>query len=178
MRRGLRAVSLFAALLAASPVLAQRPEGGVPVAAGTQLEIILQTGLNSGVAKLDQRFEAVTLLDLRVGDVVVIPARSVVRGFVSSVRASTSSDRKGTLTLSFEEILVRGLATRLRASVVQALDSKLNADRPGGNVPGALRPALIGVIVADEGTISSTEGANVDLPVGTILRIRIDKPLI
>lgn len=174
-------MSVIAAVLTASPVLAQRspvPAAGHGVAAGTQLDVLLQTGLNSGVAKIDQRFEAVTLVDLRVGDVVAIPAGALVRGFVSSVRASGQVDHKGTLTLSFDEILIRGAAAPLRASVVQAMEARLDAGRPGATVAGARRPSLIGVIVGGDGTIASTEGTNVDLPVGIILRIRIDKPLI
>ena len=36
---------------------------------------------------------------------------------------------------------------------------------------------LIGVLVGGGGTIAATEGADVDLPAATILRIRIDQPL-
>ena len=171
----------MAAVLIASPLLAQRlpvPAAGRGVAAGAQLDVLLQTGLNSGVAKIDQRFEAVTLVDLRVGDVVAIPAGSVVRGFVSSVRAASQVDRKATLTLSFDEILIRGTAEPLRASVVQVMEANPGTGRPGANVPGATRPSLTGVLVGGDGTIASTEGTNVDLPVGIILRIRLDKPLI
>ena len=36
---------------------------------------------------------------------------------------------------------------------------------------------LIGVLVGGGGTIAATEGADVDPPAATILRIRIDQPL-
>lgn len=177
----LRAVSLLALVVAAAPARAQRPDGSVPgvlVGVGAQLEIRLQTGLNSGVAKLDQRFEAITIEDLRVGEAVAVPGGSIVRGFVSSVRASTQLDHKGTLTLSFDQIVLRGSAATLRASIVQALDGRLAAVGPGASLLGGGKPPLAGVIVTEDGTIASTEASNVDLPVGTILRIRIDKPLI
>ena len=172
MRRGLLAGSLLALLSAAAPT-AQNPA----VVVGTQIDVKLQTGLNSGVAKLDQRFEAISIQDVRVGSDVAIPAGSVVRGFVSSVRASTRLQRKGTLTLSFDEILRRGAATTLRASVVQAIDGRAAAPGPAARILASGNAALVGVIVASDGTIASTEAANVDLPVGTILRIRIDTPL-
>ena len=46
-----------------------------------------------------------------------------------------------------------------------------------GGIIGGGKGALIGVLVGGGGTIAATEGADVDLPVGTILRIRIDQPL-
>jgi len=147
------------------------------VGAGAQLDVKLQTGLNSGVAKLDQRFEAVAIDDLRVGGAVAIPAGSVVRGFVSSVRGSSRDERKATLTLSFDGIVVRGATAPLRASIVQAIDGRQALEGPGAALQGS-RAALIGVFVTNDGTIASSDAGDVDLPVGTILRIRIDKPLI
>src|SRR4029453_9533382 len=56
----------------------------VPVRA--ELDVRLQTPLNSGTAKVEQRFEATTILDYTSGRDVVIPAGLFVRGFVSSVK--------------------------------------------------------------------------------------------
>ena len=53
----------------------------VPV--GTEMDVRLQTPLNSGTARVEQRFEATTMVDLAQGKDVVIPAGSVVRGFVA-----------------------------------------------------------------------------------------------
>jgi len=61
---------------------------------------------------------------------------------------------------------------------VQAMDGRQGIVEPRTGLLGASRTSLVGVIVTDDGTIASTEASNVDLPVGTILRIRIDKPLI
>src|SRR5206468_4986038 len=94
----------------AQPVL---PTGGtaaverpITLPVGTELDIRLQTPLNSGTAKVEQRFEATTILDVMNGGDVAIPAGSVVRGFVSSVRAAGKIDRQGSLTLSFGEIIL------------------------------------------------------------------------
>ena len=153
-------------------------QAGTVIPAGTEVSVRLQTGVNSGVAKLDQRFEAIVISDVRIGDAVAIPAGAVVRGFVSSVRASTKLEHKGTLTLSFDQIVLRGSPVPLRASIVQAIDGKSAPPGPGtGRLAGRQTP-LVGVIVTEDGTIASTEASNVDLPVGTILRIRLDKPLI
>jgi hypothetical protein len=158
----------------------------VPV--GTQLDVRLQAPLNSGTATVEQRFEATTLVDYTQSPRVVIPAGSLVRGFVSSVRPAGRLDRRGSLTLSFDELRIGSRTYRLRASVTEALDGKMSEDisRVGaasvvgaivGGIIGGTRGALIGILVGGGGTIAATEGSDVDLPAGTILRIRIDQPI-
>ena len=46
------------------------------------------------------------MLDYAEGGRVLVPAGSLVRGFVSSVRAAGRIDRRGSLTLSFDEIRI------------------------------------------------------------------------
>lgn len=158
----------------------------VPV--GTELDVRLQTALNSGTSKVEHRFETTTILDFRINDDVVIPAGTLVRGFVSSVSAAGKIARKGSLTLSFDEIRIGSQSQRFRGSVVQALDGKMGDDvtRIGagavvggiiGGILGGGKGALLGVLVGGGGTIAATEGTDVNLPVGTILRIRVDQPL-
>jgi hypothetical protein len=158
----------------------------VPVA--TQLDVRLQTPLNSGTAKVEQRFEATTIGDYLMDKNVVIPAGSEVRGFVSSVRPAGRIDRTGSLTLSFDELRIDRRSHRLRASVLQAMDAKTGEDARrigagavvGGIIGGLLgggKGALLGVIIGGGGAIAATEGSDVDLPVGTILRIRFDQPV-
>jgi hypothetical protein len=185
----LRVKTLGQQRVSAQPIL--RPEAGdrpYTVAVGSELDVRLQTPLTSRTAKLEQRFEATTVLDLTQGRDVVIPAGSVVRGFVSSVRPAGRIDRTGSLTLSFDELVIDGHVSRLRASVVKALDPKVadDAQRIGagavvgaviGGILGGGKGALLGVLIGGGGTIASTEGSDVDLAVGTLLRIRIDQPV-
>jgi hypothetical protein len=158
----------------------------VPV--GAQLDVRLQAPLNSGTATVEQRFEATTIVDYTQGTRVVIPAGSLVRGFVSSVRPAGRIDRRGSLTLSFDELRIGNRTYRLRAAVTEALDGKMSEDisRVGaasvvgaivGGIIGGTRGALIGILVGGGGTIAATEGSDVDLPTGTILRIRVDQPI-
>jgi len=163
-----------------------KPARQVPV--GTKFDLRLQTLLDSTLAKFGDRFVAVTLMDFKVGDEIVISAGSPVRGFIASVRASGATDHRATLTLAFDEITIGGVAARLRASVEQALDGKaldgravddmtrLDLGASAGAIIG-VKANLAGVFVDSAGTITSTEGRNVDLPEGTILRIRLDQPV-
>jgi hypothetical protein len=179
--------------VSATPVMADdparaRPERAVTVAVGTEFDIRLQTPLNSGTAKVEQRFEGTTLEDVVVAGVTAIPAGAVARGFVSSVRPAGRLDRKGSLTLSFDELRIDQTTVRLRASVTKALDPKMRDDatRIGagavvgavvGGILGGGKGALLGVIIGGGGTIAATEGTDVSLPVGTVLRIRVDQPI-
>lgn len=175
--------------VSADPVMQDDPIArtySVPV--GTEFDVRLQDSLNSGTAKPEQRFEATTVVDYQMKGELVIPAGAVVRGFVSSVRAAGHLDRRGSLTLSFDELRIDNRVHRLRATVTQALDGKVGEDatRIGagavvgaivGGILGGTKGALIGVLVGGGGTIAATEGSDVDLPAGTILRIRLDQPL-
>ena len=173
----------------AQPVINGDPMGRVVrIGVGTEFDVRLQTPLNSGTSRAEQRFEATTILDYSVREDVVVPAGSLLRGFVSSVKPAGKVDRQGSLTLSFDEAIINEAHMRVRASVVQALDGKMAQDntRLGvgaavgailGGLIGGGKGALVGVLVGGGGTMASTEGADVDLPVGTILRIRLDQPL-
>lgn len=163
-----------------------RSGGTVPV--GTSIDVRLQDALSSATATVEQRFEATTVVDYEMGGKIVVPAGALVRGFVSSVSAAGKIDRRGSLTLSFDEIRIDGTSYRLRASVTQALDSKVGEDvgRIGagaavgaiiGGLLGGGKGALLGVLVGGGGTMAATEGSDVTLPPGTILRIRLDQPL-
>jgi hypothetical protein len=174
--------------VSAQPVVDDDPGRAVTVPVGTQFEVRMQEPLSSATAKVEQRFEATTLVDVEVDGRLAIPAGSIVRGFVSSVKPAGNVDRRGSLTLSFDEIRIGNRSSRLRASVVQALDPKMTEDvsRIGagavvggivGGLIGGAKGALLGVLVGGGGTIAATEGSDVKLPLGTVLRIRVDQPL-
>jgi hypothetical protein len=46
-----------------------------------------------------------------------------------------------------------------------------------GGILGGVRGALTGILIGAGGTVAATEGKDVDLPAGTILRLRFDAPL-
>lgn len=174
--------------VAAQPVMEDRPGRTVTVPVGTQFEVRMQQPLESGTAKIEDRFEATTLADVVVQGQTAIPAGSLARGFVSSVKPAGKVSRTGSLTLSFDEVRIGETSFRLRASVVQALDPKMTEDvskisvgaAAGGVVGGligGIKGALLGVLIGAGGTIAATDGSDVKLPMGAVLRIRVDQPL-
>jgi TolA-binding protein len=158
----------------------------IPV--GQEIDVRLQTELSSNTAKVEDRFEGTTAVDLYRGNDVLIPAGSVMRGVVSSVNPATRTDRKGSMTVAFDQVTVNGRSYPMRGTVTQALESegiKGEIGRIGagsavgaiiGGIIGGGKGALLGVLIGGGGTIAATEGKDVTLPAGTLLRVRMDTP--
>jgi len=159
------------------------------IPAGTEMDVRLSGRLNSGTAKVEDRFEATTLIDFTIGGRTVVPAGSVMRGVVTDVEPATRTNRTARLTLSFDQLTVDGRAYPIRGTVTQAIEGeglKGEAGRVGtgagvgaiiGGILGGFRGALAGIIIGAGGTIAATEGREVELPQGSVLRVRIDSPV-
>ena len=156
------------------------------VPAGTEIDVRLERELNSDTAQVEDRFTATTMVDLYQGNDVLIPAGSVLRGVVSSVNKATRTDRKGSLTVAFDQITVRGRSYPIHGTVTQALESegikgevaKIGAGAGVGAIIGGIlggaKGALLGVLIGGGGTIAATEGKDVTLPAGSVLRVKFD----
>jgi hypothetical protein len=159
----------------------------IPV--GTEFDVRLATPLSSSTAQVEDRFEATTMVDLRQGNRIVVPAGSVMRGVVSSVKKAGRIDRTGSLTVAFDRLTIGTRSYPIRATVTDALESggvkadagKIGAGAGVGAVLGAIlgggKGALAGILIGGGGTIAATEGKDVELPPGTVLRARMDSAL-
>jgi hypothetical protein len=159
------------------------------VPSGQEIDVRLERELSSETAQIEDRFTATTMVDLYQDNDVLIPAGSTLRGVISSVDKATRTDRKGSLTVAFDQITVRGRNYPIRATVQQAIESegiKGEAGKIGagagvgaiiGGILGGAKGALLGVLIGGGGTIAATEGKDVTLPAGTVLRIRFEQPL-
>jgi len=163
----------------------------VEIQVGTEIDVRLTGGLNSGDARVEDRFEATTLIDVNVGDRPAVPAGSVMRGVVTDVEPATRANRTARLTVSFDQVTVGGQVYAMRGIVIQAIEGdglRGEAGRIGtgaavgailgGILGGGLKGTLAGVLFGAGGTIAATEGREVDLPPGSVLRVRIDSPLL
>ncbi len=170
----------------------EQPRASRPneVPAGSELDVRLQTPLSSATAQPEDRFEATTMVDLSNGNRLLIPAGSVVRGVVTSVNKAGHIDRKGSMTLSFDQVTVHGRSYPIHGTVDQVLQSEGIRGEAGtigagagigaiiGGILGGVKGALAGVLIGAGGTVAATTGKDVDLPPGTVLRMRFDSPLI
>lgn len=165
------------------------PSGDAVVPVGTAMDVRLQSSLHSDTAEVEDRFYATVATDLLVGDRVAIPAGADVRGMVSAVDRSSRADRSASLTLTFDQVTVRGRTYPTRLTLTDAQESgiKDEAARIGigagvggviGGLLGGTKGALAGILIGGGGTVAATEGQDVDLPAGTTLRVRFDSELV
>ncbi len=167
---------------------ASRQPGEIPV--GQELDVRLQSPLDTETAQVEDRFEATTIVDLMEGERVLVPAGSTLRGVVRSVQRAGRFERRASITLSFDQLRVRGVEYPIRATVIQALETggyREDAGKIGagaavgaviGGILGGFRGAMAGVLIGGGGTIAATEGKELELPVGTVLRVRFDEPTV
>ena len=191
-----RARAEAASATPAPPPPARRPpdtaaasSGAVDVPAGTEVDVRLQSALNSGTAQVEDRFEVTTLVSLEVNGRLAIPAGSVVRGVVTAVEPATRTNRTARMTVSFDQVTVGGRAYPMRGTVTQAIEGEGIRGETGrvgtgagvgaiiGGILGGFKGALAGILIGGGGTIAATEGREVELPQGAVLRVRVDAPL-
>ena len=144
--------------------------------------------MSSETAQVEQRFEATTVADLYRGNEALIPAGSKLRGVVSSVTKTTRTERKAASpSPSIRSSSAAGAFIR-SGVVTQALESEGIKGEVGkigagagigaiiGGIIGGAKGALIGVLIGAGGTVAATEGKDVVVLAGTILRVRFDAP--
>ena len=163
--------------------------GGRELPAGSEVDVRLITRLDSDEAQVEDRVEATTMVDLYQGDLLLVPAGSLLTGYVSSVDRAGRTDRKGSLTVMFTRLTVNGRENEVRAYVTQALESeglKGEVERVGagagvgaiiGGILGGVKGAITGILIGAGGVLVATEGKDVELEPGTVLRVRFDTPV-
>ena len=118
----------------------------------------------------------------------VVPAGSVVRGVVTAVEPATRTNRTAKMTVVFDELVVNGRSTEIRGTVTEAIEGegiRGETARIGtgagvgaiiGGILGGFKGALAGILIGGGGTIAATEGKEVQVPQGSVLRVRLDSP--
>lgn len=161
--------------------------GVIPV--GQELDVRLQSTLSSETSTVEQRFEATTAVDLMQDGRVLVPAGSIVRGVVSDVKRPGRIERQGSLTLSFDQLVARGREFPIRGMATQVFESGGIREEVGtigagagiggviGGLLGGVQGAVLGAVIGAGGAIAATEGKDIHLPAGSIIRIRLDTPV-
>jgi hypothetical protein len=161
----------------------------VEVPSGTEMDVRLTNSLNSGTAQVEDRFEGTTLVDLTLNARTVIPAGAVMRGVVTSVEPATRTNRTAKMTVSFDQVTVNGRAYPIRGTVTQAIQGEGIKGETGriatgagagailGGILGGVKGAVLGAVIGGGGITAATEGKEIDLPQGTVLRVRLDSPV-
>ena len=149
----------------------------------------LHLQIDDFLAQVEDRFEGTTLVDLNIAGRTVIPAGSVMRGVVTAVEPATRTNRTGKMTVSFDQVTSNGRAYPIRGTVTQAIEGEGIKGETGriatgagvgailGGILGGFKGALAGILIGGGGTIAATEGKEVELPQGSVLRVRLDSPV-
>ena len=175
-----------------APRAPERPRAAASrteIPANTELDARLSNILNSGTAQVEDRFEATTAADLIIDGRTLVPAGSVMRGVVSSVTPAGRLKRKAEMMVTFDQLTINGRSYPIRGTVTQAIEGEgVKGDLPKagvgagvgaiiGGILGGFKGAMAGILIGGGGTIAATEGKEVELPQGTVLRVRIESPV-
>jgi uncharacterized membrane protein len=120
------------------------------IPAGQEVDVRLNTTLSSKTAQVEQRFDATTVADLTQNGRVLVPMRAMAANVFQS-----------------GGIRDEGTTAGIGAGAGGIL----------GGVLGGVKGAIIGAVVGAGGAIAATNGTDIDLPAGSIVRIRLDQPL-
>jgi hypothetical protein len=166
-----------------------RRSGDARIPSGTELSVRLEESLSSKDAVVEDRFRASVQRPVRIGDEVVIPAGSELRGIIRGSQPAERPQKAGRLELDFDALFIDRTRVDLRTSVVSMQDEDAAGDTArkagigavlGGVVGGLLKGrtgAVIGVLVGG-GAVVAQKGEDVELPEGTILKVRLERPLV
>jgi hypothetical protein len=118
---------------------------------------------------------------------VLVPAGAVVHGVVSEVHpAGRLADRTGSLTLSFDRMTMNGRDYPIRGMATQIFQSGGVRDEVGtagagagvggviGGLLGGVKGAILGAVIGAGGAIAATDGKDVEIPAGSVIRMRLD----
>ncbi len=158
---------------------------------GTSFDVRLEQALSSDTARREDRVEARIETPVRVDGRTVLPAGTRVRGVVDNVQEAERPNKGGRLDLVFDRIrLADGTEIPVRSrvlSVDEAKEGRGTAEKAGlgallggvlGGIVGGKKGAVVGAIVGGTGGVVATAGQEVTLPAGTLLTLRLDRPIV
>jgi hypothetical protein len=161
------------------------------VPAGSVLTLSTDNTLDSKTAQVDDTFTATVVDDVRVGERILIPAGSTVRGRVTEAVAAKRGAGNAKLSIAFDTLeLESGYRTQIIGTFQQVTESKKkrNAAVIGGSAAGGAllgrilgkdtKGAVIGSIIGGgigTAVVMGKEGEQVTIPAGTPFEIHLDE---
>jgi hypothetical protein len=153
---------------------------------GIEIPIVLEQELSSKTARPEDRIVASVASSVRVGRQVVIPAGTEVRGVVRDVEPAHRPAHGGRLEMAFDSLVLDGQPVAMRSSVVRISEHKIDGSKAGlgallggvvGAVAGGKKGLLIGGVVGAAGAVVATKGDEVEIPAGTQVVLRLERPM-
>jgi len=168
------------------------PMREVTIPAGTKLPVTLDTTVGSDVSRVEERVTAHLTRPLVLDGVTVLPAGSRVGGVVTDATRSGKVKGRAHVAVRFDSVTAHDDRYRIEtasigrtAAATKQKDAvKIGAPAAGGAIIGAIaggkKGAAIGTIVgggAGTAVVMSTRGAEVHMPKGSALTLRLAEPL-
>lgn len=108
----------------------------IQLAAGTEVQIRLQSKVGSAVSRANDPVEAAVIAPVMAGDVYAVPAGAAVHGIVAQAQASSGGQR-AVLLLVFQTLDVAGAPVKIEARVA-AVDNARERVGDDGRINGIL----------------------------------------
>jgi hypothetical protein len=166
------------------------PKAAVVVPEGTALPLVLETSLSSKASGRGDIVVAKLASDVKVGEAVVLPAGTEVRGQVITALPSGKVKGRARLSWDFDRLVVGGVEHKIEARAVD-ITAPDNHKRDGGLIAGgAGAGALIGALVdgkhgaavgalvggaAGTGVVLTNTGQEVVVPSGSRISIKLTR---
>lgn len=156
---------------------------------GTEIVVRLDEAVSSKTARREDRVDASVLRPVRAEGLLAIPAGARVRGIVRDAEPAERPSKPGRLDLAFDALYLDRTRLDLHGRVVAISgedDRRDTREKAGigavlggmvGAILGGKKGAIAGMVIGAGGAVAATKGDEVDLPTGTILTVRLDRPL-
>ncbi|HEX6738239.1 MAG TPA: hypothetical protein VF310_08215 [Vicinamibacteria bacterium] len=176
-------VSLRRAVDDSSSVAGDSRDARIPD--GTEIQVRLEQPLSSRTARREDRVVATVAESVRADGRVVIPAGTEVRGVVREVEPAQRADG-GRVDVAFDELRLGNRTVNIQARPVSVDEGRIDKKKAGlgailggviGGVLDGKKGAVIGAILGGTGAVVATKGNEDELPAGTHMTLRLDRPV-
>lgn len=153
---------------------------------GAEFDVRLDQGVSSKTARREDRLEASVAEPVRAEGRLALPAGTRVRGIIRRVEPAERPSKEGRLELEFDALYLDRERVDMLGRVT-ALGEGKDAGKAGigavlggvlGGILGGREGAIAGVVLGGTGAVVGTRGEDVTLPAGSVVRVRLAKPLV
>jgi hypothetical protein len=154
---------------------------------GTSIQVRLTHALSSRTARREDPVDASVAEPVRAQGELALPAGTEVRGVVTDVERAQRPSKAGRIEIQFDAVYLDHTRFEMRGRVAEIKESTGRAQKAGigavvggvlGGLLGGKKGALVGILIGGGGAVVATEGEDVELPAGTILTVRLERPLV
>lgn len=154
---------------------------------GTSIQVRLAHALSSKTARREDRVDASVAEPVRADGVLALPAGTQIRGVVKDVEPGQRPSKGGRIEIEFDTVYLDPTRLEIRGRVAEISESGEQAKKAGigavvggvlGGILGGKGGAIAGILVGGGGAVVATKGEDVELPAGTVLTVRLERPLV